>query len=49
MPDQPETVVAEVPAEDNVDAPVKEAVKEVAEVVADLPANGDAEEAPATE
>jgi hypothetical protein len=50
MPDQPETVAAEVPvAEDAVDAPVKEAVKEV-EAKPEEVANGAAEggeEAPA--
>jgi len=50
MPDQPETVAAEVPVvEDQVDAPVKEAVKEV-EAKPEEVANGAAEggeEAPA--
>jgi hypothetical protein len=46
MPDQPEVVAAEVPVEDQVDAPLKEAAKEAVEAPAD---NGEcaAEEAPA--
>jgi len=54
MPDQPETVAAEVPVtEDATDAPVKEATKEaVPEQASEEVANGAAEggeEAPATE
>merc|ERR1711910_153753 len=35
MPDQPEVVAAEVPVEDQVDAPLKEAAKEAVEAPAD--------------
>jgi len=45
MPDQPEVVAAEVPVEDQVDAPVKEACKEAVaatEEVEAVEANGDA-------
>jgi len=54
MPDQPETVAAEVPVtEDAVDAPVKEAAKEAAPEAPEAEANGAAEapapEAPASE
>ena len=54
MPDQPETVAAEVPVtEDAVDAPVKEAAKEAAPEQPEGEANGAAEapapEAPASE
>jgi len=49
MPDQPETVAAEVPVtEDAVDAPVKEAAKEAAPEQPEGEANG-AAEAPAPE